>query len=142
MPTLTVEKELLELENQYWQAIKERDVDTAMQLTEFPCLIAGATGIGRVDKEAFVKMMKGASYRLHEFEIKDSEVRLLKEDVALVAYKVHEELTVDGGKVSMDAADSSVWVRRDGQWRCALHTESLAGDPYGRDRKKTGSAHT
>src|SRR5712691_4598264 len=58
MPTLTVEKELLELENQYWQAIKERDVDTAMQLTEFPCLIAGATGIGRVDKEAFVKMMK------------------------------------------------------------------------------------
>lgn len=141
MQTLTVEKELLELENQYWQAIKERDVDTAMQLTEFPCLIAGATGVGRVDKDAYVKMMKGARYKLHEFEIQDSEVRLLKDDVALVAYKVHEELTVDGEKVSMDAADSSVWVRRDGQWRCALHTESLAGDPYGRDRTKIESAH-
>jgi hypothetical protein len=112
-----------------------------MELTEFPCLIAGATGVGRVDKDAYVKMMKGASYRLHEFEIQDSEVRLLKDDVALVAYKVHEELTVDGGKVSMDAADSSVWVRHDGQWRCALHTESLAGDPYGRDRTKAESAH-
>jgi hypothetical protein len=135
MPTLTVEKELLELENQYWQAIKERDVDTAMQLTDFPCLVAGATGIGRIDKETFAKMMKAASYRLHEFAIKDSEVRLLEDDVALVAYKVHEELTVDGEKVSMDAADASVWVRRGGQWRCALHTESLAGNPYGRDRK-------
>jgi ketosteroid isomerase-like protein len=130
------------LENQYWQAIKDRDVDAAMRLTDYPCLVAGATGIGRVDKEAFAKMMKAASYRLHGFEIKDSEVRLLEDDVALVAYKVHEELTVDGEKVSMDAADSSVWVRRGGQWRCALHTESLAGDPYGRDRKKTGSAHS
>lgn len=62
-------------------------------------------------------------------------MRLLEDDVALVAYKVHEDLTVDGKKVSMDAADSSVWVRRNDQWRCALHTESLAGDPYGRDRK-------
>ena len=136
MPTLTGEKELLEFENRYWQAIKERDVDTATSLTEFPCLVAGASGIGRIDRDAYVKMMKGASYRLHDFEIKDSEVRLLDDDVALVAYKVHEELTVDSEKVSMDAADSSVWVRRNGQWRCALHTESLAGDPFGRDKKE------
>jgi hypothetical protein len=140
MPTLTVEKELLELENRYWQAIKQKDVDAAVRLTDYPCLVAGATGIGRIDKDAFVKMMKGARYALHDFEIKDPEVRLLKDDVALLAYKVHEELIVDGEKVSLDAADSSVWVRRDDQWRCALHTESLAGDPYGRDRNKTGSA--
>jgi len=25
-------------------------------------------------------------------------------------------------------------VRRDGRWRCVLHTEALAGDPFGRDR--------
>lgn len=138
MPTMTVEKELLELENRYWQAIKKRDVNAAMQLTEFPCLVAGASGIGSIDKDTFVKMMTGAKYTLHEFEIKDPQVRLLEDDVAAVAYKVHEELTVDARKVSLDAADSSVWVRRGGQWRCALHTESLAGDPYGRDRKPTG----
>jgi hypothetical protein len=63
-------------------------------------------------------------------------VSLLNDSVALVAYKVHEDLTVDGKKVGMDAADTPVWVRIDGQWRCAMHTESLAGDPYGRDRKK------
>ncbi len=135
MPTLTVEKEVLELENQFWQAIKDRDADAATRLTDFPCLIAGATGIGRVEKEAFIKMMKGARYTVNNFKIEDAEVRLLSDDVALVAYKIHEELTVEGRKVSMDAADSSVWANRDGQWRCALHTESLAGDPYGRDKK-------
>lgn len=136
MPTGTVEKELLELENRYWQAIKDRDVEAAMRLTDFPCLVAGASGVGLIDKETFTRMMSGARYTLHAFEIRESKVRQAGDDIALMAYKVHEDLTVDGEKVSMDAADTSVWVRRGGQWRCALHTESLAGDPYGRDKKK------
>ena len=139
MPTMTVEsveKEVLELENRFWEAIKERDIEAAIKLTDFPCLVAGASGVGRIDKETFTKMMTGAKYTLHDFEITDSEVRLLDDDVALVAYNVHEDLTVEDRKISMDAADTSVWVRRGGQWRCALHTESLAGDPYGRDKEK------
>lgn len=55
-------------------------------------------------------------------------------DTAVLAYEVHGELTVDGALVTIDAADSSVWVRRGGRWLCALHTESIAGDPFGRDR--------
>jgi len=50
---------------------------------------------------------------------------------------VHEELTVEGKPVTLDAADASTWVRRDGRWVCALHTESLRGDPFGRDRSRT-----
>ena len=52
-----------------------------------------------------------------------------------MAYQVHEELTVEGKPLTLDAADASTWVRRDGTWRCALHTESIAGDPFGRDRR-------
>ena len=57
------------------------------------------------------------------------------EDVAIVAYKVNERVVVDGKTLPIEANDSSVWVCRDGEWLCALHTESLAGDPYGRDRR-------
>lgn len=106
-----------------------------MRLTDFPCLVAGASGVGLIDKETYRKMMSSAGYTLHDFKIKDAKINFPNDDVALVAYKVHEDLTVDGKNVSMDAADTSVWVRRDGEWRCALHTESLAGDPYGRDKK-------
>lgn len=132
----SVEKEILQLEKRYWQAVKDRDIDTAESLTDDPCLVAGATGVSRVAKENFRKIMQAAKYTLHSFTMQNAEVRLLSDNVAVVAYKMHEELTVDGKPVSIDACDSSTWVKRDGRWVCALHTESLVGDPYGRDRKQ------
>jgi len=136
MTTKQVEDELVELEKQYWQALKDNDIDAAMRLTDDSCFVAGAQGVARLDKQKLSAMMKGASYTLKSFRLSDDvQVRLLRDDVAIVAYKVHEELTVDGQPVSLDAADASTWVRRDGKWVCALHTESISGDPFGRDRR-------
>jgi uncharacterized protein (TIGR02246 family) len=136
MATRAVEQELLDLEQQYWQAIKNKDVDAALRLTDEPCIVTGAQGIGRIDKKRLAEMMQAAPYTLHDFTVQDAQVRLLGTDVAILAYNVHEELTVDGKSVTLDAADSSTWVRRDGRWRCALHTEAIAGDPFGRDRRQ------
>lgn len=135
MTDTAVAKELFELEKQYWQAMKDKDVDAAMRLSDEECIITGAQGVGRVNRETLSRMLKSAPYTLHDFELKDPEVRALRDDVVVLAYKVHEELTVDGKKVQLDAADASTWVRRGGRWLCALHTESIAGDPFGRDRK-------
>jgi hypothetical protein len=138
MATNFIEKDLLQLEKNYWQAIKDKDMDAALRLTDDPCLVAGAQGVDSIDKKTFKEIMNGASYTLNNFKIADdAKVRLLGEDVAILAYKVHEELTVDGKPVILDAAESSTWVRRNGKWLCAMHTESLQGDPYGRDRKTT-----
>jgi uncharacterized protein (TIGR02246 family) len=141
MATNTIDAQLLALEQRYWQAIQDRDVETAVALTEFPCIVAGASGTAAVSQEQYRQMMQSASYTIREFEIKDgAHVRLLTDDVALVAYQVREEMMVDGKPVTLDAADASVWVRRDGEWRCALHTESPAGDGFGRNRE-AGSAN-
>jgi hypothetical protein len=138
MANRAVVKELLDLERQYWQAIKDKDAATAMRLSDEPCIVAGAQGVGRLAKAELSAMIDNASYTLESFELKDDvQVEMLGDDVALLAYKVHEELIVDDERVAIDAADSSVWVRRDGRWVCALHTESLAGDPFGRDRHPT-----
>jgi hypothetical protein len=133
--TVNIEKQLLELERQFWQAMKDRDVEAAVQLTEFPCIVAGATGTMRVERPAFEKMMREATYRVRNVELDPAaQVRMLTDDVGIVAYKLKEEVTVDGKKVTVEATDASTWVRRDGSWRCALHTESIQGDPWGRDR--------
>jgi hypothetical protein len=135
MASRAVEHELLELEKQYWQAIKDRDVDAAMRLTDDSCIVTGAQGVGRIDKQTLARMMTAAAYTLQDFRISDEvQVRMCSDDVAILAYKVHEELTVEGKPVTLDAADASTWVRRNGHWLCALHTESLIGDPFGRDR--------
>src|SRR5262245_24197666 len=99
-----IEKELIDLERQYWQAIKDNDIDAAMRLSDDPCIVAGASGVGSLDRNALQGMMKAATYKLRSFELKEPQVRVLGDDVAIVAYKVHEELTVDGKPVSLDAA--------------------------------------
>lgn len=135
MVATPIEQEMLELETKFWQAMKDHDVAAAKGATDFPCIVAGASGVGSVNAEQFAQMMTGANWTLLDFKIHDDVlVREIGDDVRLVAYKLHEDLTVDGKPVSMDAADASVWVRRNGTWLCALHTESLLGDAFGRDR--------
>jgi hypothetical protein len=92
MATGSAERELVQLEKQYWQALKEKNVEAALRLTDDPCIVTGAQGIASIDRNTFKKMMTGAPW------------------------------------------SSSTWVRRNGRWLCALHTEAIAGDPFGRDR--------
>ena len=134
MAKTTLADELLDLEKQYWDAIKEKDAEKAIRLTDEECILTGAQGVGRVNRQALTSMMQEATYTLHRYELKDPEVRRLSDDVAILAYKVREEMTVEGKPLTLEAADASTWVRRDGEWRCALHTESIVGDPFGRDR--------
>jgi hypothetical protein len=79
--------------------------------------------------------MTGAQWELRDFDIRDAKVERLGDEVAVIGYKVHEKLTVEGKPLEMEAADASTWIRKNGGWVCALHTESLIGDPFGRDRK-------
>src|ERR1043165_8965792 len=127
MTNKSTEQEIFKLEKQYWQGIKEKDIDACARLTDDPCLVAGAHGIARVPKEKFRQIMESSNYTLNNFEFKESEVQTLTDDVAIHAYKVHEDLTVDGKPISMEASESSTWIRRNGRWVCALHTESLIG---------------
>ena len=79
-------------------------------------------------------MFRNAKWKLTAFELSSPIVQQLTKDVAVVAYKVHEELLVDGKQVVLDAAALSTWVRGADGWLCAAHAESIAGDPFGRDR--------
>ena len=130
-------QELLELERRFWQCMKDKDVGRALELTNDPCIVTGAQGVARIDRSTFKKMMETGTWELHDFEFQNVQVQQISDDVAVIGYKVREKLTVDGMPLTMDAADASTWVRKDGRWLCALHTESVSGDPYGRDRQRT-----
>ena len=134
MTATSIEKELIELETRYWNAMKDGDARAAADLSGDPCVVAGASGVAALDRTTLTKMMSAGTWKLTSFALSSPVVRLVDHDVAVVAYKVHEELTVDGKRVSLDAADMSTWVRRGGQWLCVAHSEALLGDSFGRDR--------
>jgi uncharacterized protein (TIGR02246 family) len=129
------EEELVALERRYWKALQDGDIDAVLGLTDDPCVMANAHGVARLEPDALAGMMKKATYELRSFELKDLQVQRVADGVAVVTYTVREDLTVDGKPVEMTAAETSTWVRRGDAWRCALHTESILGDPFGRDRR-------
>jgi hypothetical protein len=116
--------------------MKDKDVDGALQLTDEPCIVTGAQGVSRIDRDGYRKMMTAAKWDLVDFEFSEIQTRRVTDDVAVVAYKVKEQLDVEGKSVSFEASDSSTWVKRDGKWLCAVHTEAVSGDPFGRDHQK------
>ncbi len=130
-------QELLEQERRFWNAMKEKDAGTAGRMTDDGCIIVGAQGVSAIDRKTMAKLTEEGEWQLEQYRVDDdtAQVRFIGDDVALVAYKVNERVVVDGETLNLEANDSSVWVRRDGKWLCAMHTESIAGDPYGRDRK-------
>ena len=134
MATRPIAEELFMLEKRYWTAIKQKDANAVMRLTYEPCLVTGAQGVAHLDHPALARMMEAASWNLDHFELSDPQVKLLSDEVAVIAYKVKEKLTVDGKPVELEAADASTWVWSKDRWLCALHTESIQGDPFGRDR--------
>jgi hypothetical protein len=130
------EQELIDVERRFWNAMQEKDAVAASTLTDDQCVIVGAQGVSAIDAKTMAKLTSEGQWELqrYAFDEQKRQIRFLTDDIAIVAYPVKERVIVDGQMLPVEANDSSVWVRRDGQWRCALHTESLAGDPYGRDK--------
>lgn len=128
------ENQIVALEKRFWEAMKAGDHETAMRLTDETCIVTGAQGAGKIPRTALGEMLRTATYRIIDFELRDVQTLVPSDDVAIVAYKVRESLEVEGKPLTLEAYDSSTWVHKNGQWLCALHTESLAGDPFGRDR--------
>jgi hypothetical protein len=130
------DQELLALERSYWDAMKDRDARTVGRLTAEESTIVGASGVAGVDPQQMRTLLETATYRIkdYRFDPKTTRITHLCDDVVAIAYGVHEDLVVDDKPVQIDAFDASVWKRTDSGWTNVLHTESIAGDGFGRDR--------
>ncbi len=133
----TAPNQLLDLERKFWEAMRSKDALTAQRMTADACIVVGAQGASTIDRQTMGRMLTEGQWQIRRYEIDEGSVQFLPigEDAALVAYKVAEHLTVEDQELTLEAYDASVWTRRDGRWLCAMHTESVAGDPFGRDRQ-------
>jgi limonene-1,2-epoxide hydrolase len=79
-----IKTEILELEKRFWNSMKDKDVDAALQLTADPCIVTGAQGVSTIDKGTFTKMMSTAKWDLRDFTIDNVQVQQLGDDVAII----------------------------------------------------------
>jgi hypothetical protein len=132
---MDIKREIIDLETQFWQTMVDRDGGTATGLMADKSIITGAQGASSIDRNSFAKMMADGKWQLHEFAFDDVEVISPTPDVAVIGYTVKEKLSIDGKRLTLEAADASTWVKGVDGWKCILHTESVLGDPFGRDRQ-------
>jgi hypothetical protein len=132
-------RELIELEHAWWNAMKSRDGLAAARLTDQTALYVGPQGVSEIDRAHMGDMVDKAKWRLERFDMDPTKlkIKMLTEDVALVAYEVDERVNYEGEIFRYRCYDSSVWVRKLGRWVCAMHTETFPGDPFTRRNKQS-----
>lgn len=114
-----MENEILNLEKKYWAAMAGQDYETVKSLTNFPCIVAGKKGVRLVDEPAFRNMFQqGASKKLTVKGITGEQIQK-GEDHAMIAYVIE----LDYEASVMKCVCTSTWLKQNGNWVCAMHTE-------------------
>jgi len=129
-------QQIIELERKFWRAMVDKDIEGSIAMLADESIVAGAQGTAMLTHDDYRGMARqGESlWQLKSFQLDDIKVMFPSKDVAVVAYTVTEDMEVEGKPLTLKAADATTWIRQDGEWLAALHTESVLGDPFGRDR--------
>ncbi|QGN53286.1 nuclear transport factor 2 family protein [Novosphingobium sp. Gsoil 351] len=128
---MTQSAEIEKLEIRFWQSMVDKDAKTAATMIAEECLITGPMGSMRIDPATYEKMTEEGQWTLEKFAFSEMDVIFPADDVAVIAYKVHQTGEMRGEAMDLHCADSSTWVREGGNWKCALHTETILGKPGG-----------
>ena len=113
--------ELLRREHEYLEAVQSKDGKAAARLTAPDSLVVSGQGAMKVEGPTISKMVaEHDSSRRYDLDDASAEVAEVKDGVAIIAYKLNTT-TPDGD--TSEFYDTDVWVRHDGEWKCALHTE-------------------
>ena len=118
-----------QLERAFWQSMVDDDPKVATGMLADTALMVSGHGAMSFDHAGYTKMAKDPSHRLVQFKLSDMDVMFPSDDLAIATYKVQQQVERDGKPMQMQAVDSSTWVRRDGEWKCVAHTESLQPIP-------------
>ncbi len=120
--------EIVALEKAYWEAMKRKDGKRTSQLSGEVSLTTGARGVTSIPKEKMGKMTEEGNWSLESYAFEDVEVVTPAPDVAIIAYKVKQKVTMDGKEKEFRAADSSTWIRGKDGWECCAHSETILQD--------------
>ena len=120
-----MDTQIMELEKKYWQAMEDHDYETVKNLTHFPCIIAGKTGLQSVDEATFKKMFEsGDGDKIKVLNISDVQTQLLAENTVITAYQIELQMAEDEQNSPTKCACTSTWVKENNNWVCAMHTET------------------
>lgn len=128
MSASPTKEEIVALEKDYWDAMKRKDGKRTAQLSGKSAVVTGARGVSIIPKDKMGKMTEEGNWTLESYQFDDIQFVTPAPDVAIIAYKVKQKVTMDGKKQELHAADSSTWIRGPQGWECHAHSETFLQD--------------
>jgi hypothetical protein len=131
----TPRETVIDLEKRFWQSMVDSDTDAALEMLAEPSVLVSEHGTMKFDHDTYRRMAESGDYVLKSFELRDVDVTFPNENTAIATYRVKQASARRGDPkpTTQEMADSSTWIRKDGEWRCAMHTETpLTETPMGK----------
>jgi ketosteroid isomerase-like protein len=126
---MSAKQDIIALETKFWDTMISKDADTASAMMAEKSIVIGPQGVSEIKRGDFAKMMDGSKWTLDSYKLSDVQVVFPTDETAVIGYKVKQKGEMDGKPYDMECADSSTWIKADGAWLCALHTETVLGEP-------------
>jgi hypothetical protein len=127
MATSAKRSEIESLERAFWQSLVDDQPEVASGMLTPTALMVSANGAMSFDPPTYEKMARNPKHSLLDYRFSDMDVLFPSDDVAIATYRAWQKYEKDGATIEEDVVDSSTWLRIDGKWRCAAHTETRAG---------------
>ena len=135
----TADSTLIALEKKFWQSLVDEDTDTALSMLNEPSLMVSSHGAMQFDHAQYREMAEKGDMVVKSFKLSDMQVMHPSDDTAVLTYRVKQAIAQRGGsqEIEQEMADSSVWMRKDGEWLCVMHTETELGDKSSSAKKSS-----
>ena len=117
---------VISLEKRFWQSLVDEEADTAIGLLTEPAYMVSPHGAMKFDHAMYRKMAEQGSQVVQSYEFSDMDATFPSDDTAILTYKVKQVISPRGKNepTEQSMSDTSTWVRVNGEWRCAMHTET------------------
>lgn len=120
--------EIIALEKQYFQSMVDQDGATAAKLTATDAVIGGPQGVMTVQAAKMANMMDSDAPQMTRFELSDINVIFPADNVAVIGYKIKQDMRFKGEDKSFEFVDTSTWINGSDGWTCAQHSETPVSD--------------
>jgi hypothetical protein len=120
MAMATTGRPILDFEKSFWEAMKQHDRASIEGLTADNYMMVMEDGIYSSSGRDLAQMLTSREFDVRAYEIAESDAQtcMVTDDVAIVAYRVHNEFGRNGDYKTRDSYNMSVWKRDGDTWRC------------------------
>lgn len=124
---MTAERDqLIALEKKFWQSMVDEQTDVALGMLAEPSFMVSPHGAMKFDHASYRRMAEHGTMVIKRYDLGAMDATFVGDSTAILSYEVNQTLSPRGKaeEIQQHMADTSTWVKVDGQWRCAMHTET------------------